>query len=257
MRLLIVCGIASVSVQGLVGGDSEPPFPGSKQSQAAKPNVVILIADQWRASAFGFSGDPNVKTPHLDRLARASFRFINAVAGLPVCCPTRASLLTGQRPLTTGVFMNDVSLASDAVTLAKVLREAGYDTGYIGKWHLNGDGRSNFIPRERRQGFDYWKALECTHHYNHSYYYADGPEKLVWNGYDAIAETQDAEQYVRDHGPGSMARSVWSAPYSGAFAFAPCGTVNSAGIQRSKRFARFGCDCGALDKIDKSLSFSR
>ena len=124
--------------------------------------------------------------------------FVNAVAGLPVCSPTRASLLTGQRPLTTGVFLNDVPLATNATTLAKVLRAAGYDTGFIGKWHLNGDGRSAFIPRERRQGFEYWKALECTHDYNHSFYYGDTPQKLVWPGYDAIAQTQDAQRYLRE-----------------------------------------------------------
>jgi arylsulfatase A-like enzyme len=107
--------------------------------------------------------------------------------------------MTGQRALTHGVFLNDVALAPDAVTIAKVLRSVGYDTGYIGKWHLNGDGRSTFIPRERRQGFDYWKALECTHDYNQSFYFADGPERLQWEGYDAVAQTRDARQYLRDH----------------------------------------------------------
>ncbi len=171
----------------------------TKQPPGSKPNVLLVIADQWRAQAFGFAGDPNARTPHLDRLAQESCNFFNAVAGLPLCCPTRASLLTGRRPLTTGVFLNDVPLAADSVTLARVLSTAGYDTGYIGKWHLNGDGRSGSIPPERRQGFDYWKALECTHDYNHSYYYADGPEKLLWQGYDAIAQTQDAARYLRDH----------------------------------------------------------
>ena len=110
----------------------------------------------------------------------------------------RASLLTGQRPLTHGVFLNDVPLNPEAMTIAKVLDTAGYDTAYIGKWHVNGDGRSVFIPRERRQGFDYWKVLECTHDYNHSAYYADGPDKLHWEGYDAIAQTADAEKYLRE-----------------------------------------------------------
>ena len=165
----------------------------------ARPNILFVIADQWRAQAFGFAGDPNVQTPHLDALQRESLDCFNAVSGVPVCCPARASLLTGQRPLTHGVFLNDVPLNPRAVTMAKVLKQAGYDTGYIGKWHLNGNGRSAFIPRERRQGFDYWKALECTHNYNHSYYYADGPEKLKWKGYDAIAQTDDARQYLRDH----------------------------------------------------------
>ncbi len=165
----------------------------------AHPNILFIIADQWRAQAFGFAGDPNVQTPHLDALQRESIDCVNAVAGVPVCCPSRASLLTGQRPLTHGVFLNDVPLNPKAVTLAKVLKQAGYDTGYIGKWHLNGDGRSAFIPRERRQGFDYWKAMECTHDYNHSFYYADGPEKLEWKGYDAIAQTRDAQQYLHEH----------------------------------------------------------
>lgn len=132
-------------------------------------------------------------------LQRRGIRFINAVSSVPVCCPARASLMTGQRALTAGVFLNDVALSPEAVTIAKVLAHAGYDTGYIGKWHLNGDGRSAFIPRERRQGFDYWKALECTHDYNQSFYYADGPGKLVWEGYDAEDQTRDAQRYLRDH----------------------------------------------------------
>jgi arylsulfatase A-like enzyme len=163
------------------------------------PNILLVLADQWRAETFGYAGNKDVRTPNLDRLQREGVQFVNAVSGMPVCCPMRASLLSGQRPLTHGVFLNDVPLNPEAVTIAKVLRAAGYDTGYIGKWHLNGDGRSAFIPRERRQGFEYWKALECTHDYNHSAYYADGPEKLYWEGYDAIAQTRDAQQYLREH----------------------------------------------------------
>jgi arylsulfatase A-like enzyme len=164
-----------------------------------RPNVILVLPDEWRAQAFGFAGDPNAQTPHLDRLARTSIDCVNAVAGLPVCCPTRASLLTGQRPLTTGVFLNDVPLNPRAASLARVLDAAGYDTGYIGKWHLNGGDRSAFIPRDRRQGFAYWKALESTHDYLHSRYYGDGPELQQWPGYDAIAQTDDAVRYVRAH----------------------------------------------------------
>src|SRR5262245_29926846 len=87
---------------------------------ADKPNILFLLADQWRAQAFGYAGDPNVQTPHLDRFERESINCVNAVASVPVCCPTRASLLTGQRWLTHGVFLNDVALNPNAVTLAKV-----------------------------------------------------------------------------------------------------------------------------------------
>src|SRR5687768_5043799 len=171
---------------------------GASHAAEKKPNVVFILADQWRAQATGYAGDPNVKTPNLDRLESQSINFANAVSTLPVCSPCRASLLTGQRAITHGIFLNDAHLADDATTLPKVLKSAGYDTGMIGKWHLNGRGRSAFIPRENRQGFEYWKVLECTHDYNESFYYADGPQKLQWDGYDAIAQTADAQRYISD-----------------------------------------------------------
>ncbi len=176
-----------------------PVFSPVGQAAAVRPNVLVILADQWRFEAFGHAGNPDVKTPNLDQLAAQSVRLVNCVSGLPVCSPMRASFLTGQRPLTHGVFLNDVPLDPNANTLAKVLRGAGYDTGYIGKWHVNGDGRSEYIPSERRQGFDYWKVLECTHEYNHSAYYATGPEKLMWQGYDAVAQAADARQYLEEH----------------------------------------------------------
>ncbi|MFO7975237.1 MAG: sulfatase [Candidatus Hydrogenedentota bacterium] len=174
----------------------------SSAKPSRKPNIVYVFADQWRAQATPYAGDPNVQAPYLARLASGSVNFVNAVSGCPVCTPYRASLMTGQSPLTNGVFMNDVQLPDNATTIAEVLKGAGYDTAYIGKWHLDGHGRSSFIPRERRQGWEYWKVLECTHNYNNSAYYADTDEKLFWEGYDAIAQTRDAQQYIRDHAEG-------------------------------------------------------
>lgn len=87
--------------------------------------------------------------------------------------------------------------------MAEIFKDAGYKTGYIGKWHLDGHGRDSFIPPERRQGFDYWKVLECSHDYNESYYYAgDDPTRLMWEGYDAYAQTNDAQAYIRAHADG-------------------------------------------------------
>ena len=116
----------------------------TEEVSESKPNVIILLADQWRAQATGYAGDPNVKTPNIDQLASQSINFRNAVSGMPVCCPFRASLMTGQRPLTHGVFMNDVQLDTNAVSIGKVFAAAGYQTGYIGKWHLDGRGRLQF-----------------------------------------------------------------------------------------------------------------
>jgi arylsulfatase A-like enzyme len=180
-----------------------------------KPNVVYVFADQWRAEATGYAGNKDVRTPHLDRLAGESVNFINAVSCCPVCCPYRASLVTGQYPLTHGVFLNDVPLKSDAVSIAKVYQRAGYRTAYIGKWHLDGNQRSAFIPRERRQGFEFWKALDCTHAYNNSFYYADEDVRLKWDGYDAIAQTREAQQYIRAHagGPPFLLVLSWGPPH--------------------------------------------
>ena len=164
-----------------------------------RPNVVFVFADQWRAQAVGCAGDPNVQTPHLDALARRSVSFTNAVSSCPVCSPYRASLLTGRYPLTHGVFLNDVWLNDQAVSLAQAYAGAGYDTAYIGKWHVDGHGRRSYIPRERRQGFEFWKALECTHDYNNSLYYADGPEALTWDGYDARSQTDETRRYIAGH----------------------------------------------------------
>lgn len=165
------------------------------------PNIVFLLADQWRGQATGYAGDPNAKTPHVDALARESFIFRRAFSGIPVCTPARACLMTGKYPIDHGVFLNDVYLKPDETSIARVLRKAGYDTAYIGKWHLDGHGsRSTFIPEERRQGFKYWKALECTHAYFDSRYH-DGNDQSPkkWDGYDALAQTRDAVQYIRTH----------------------------------------------------------
>ncbi len=188
---------------------------GANENGHRKPNVVFVFADQWRAQATGYAGDPNVRTPNLDRLAGRSINFANAVSCCPVCSPYRASLLTGQYPLTHGVFLNDVPLKSEAVSLAEVYRQAGYETAYIGKWHLDGNQRSAFIPRGRRQGFDFWKALGCTHAYNNSFYYGDEDVKLKWEGYDTIAQTREAQQYLRSHAGGSPFLLVlsWGPPH--------------------------------------------
>ena len=114
--------------------------------------------------------------------------------------------MTGQYPLTHGVFINDVELKPNGVTLAEAFQQAGYQTGYIGKWHLYGSPDGNYgrrlapIPRGNRLGFEYWKACECTHDYNHSLYYeADDPVPKFWPGYDADAQTDDAVRFIESN----------------------------------------------------------
>lgn len=166
------------------------------------PNVIFVFADQWRAQDMGYAGNAQVKTPNLDKLAGEAVVFRNAISNIPVSSPARASLMTGQYPLTHGVFYNDKPLATDATCIAEVYKENEYHTGYIGKWHINGSGierRNEPVPKERRQGFDFWKVHECTHNYNNSVYYDEENVKHTWEGYDAIAQTKEAVKYIHSH----------------------------------------------------------
>jgi len=123
-------------------------------SIAQKPNVIYILTDQWRASAFGYAGDPNVKTPQIDKFAKEAVCFTNAVSVCPVCTPYRASLLTGKYPTSTGMFLNDLYLPEEELCMAEIFKSAGYNTAYLGKWHLDGHGRFNNVNQERRQGFE-------------------------------------------------------------------------------------------------------
>lgn len=187
-----------ISAAGALALDSK-----LNRTERRRPNVVYVIADEWRAQATGYAGDPNVQTPNLDRLASESVNVSQAISGTPVCSPYRGSLMTGQYALTSGVFLNDVPFHPKGVTLGEAFQRAGYNTGYIGKWHLYGspggkfERRLSYIPRENRFGFQYWKACECTHNYNHSLYYDnDDRTPKYWPGYDAVAQTADACSYI-------------------------------------------------------------
>jgi arylsulfatase A-like enzyme len=177
--------------------------PAILSQRTRRPNVLFILTDEWRAQATGYNGDPNVRTPVLDRLARQSVSFGTAVSGCSVCCPFRASLITGQYPLSNGVFINDVPLKPNGVTMGEAFTSAGYRTGWIGKWHLFGspkgeyERRLDYIPPDKRFGFDYWKACECMHDYNKSLYYAgNDPTPRYWPGYDASAQSDDACSFI-------------------------------------------------------------
>ena len=161
------------------------------------PNVIYILTDQWRATALGYDGDPNVKTPSLDKFSKNAVIFKNAISVCPLCTPYRAALLTGRFPTSTGMFMNDLYLPSEELCMAEIFKNAGYKTAYYGKWHLDGHGRYNNVQPYRRQGFDHWKALECSHQYDSMAYYENEDPKLkFWNGYSPFAIVKDAENYL-------------------------------------------------------------
>ena len=219
MRIILI-SLSTVFLLGSLSGCIiwERDRSASADSEQ-KPNIIYVLADQWRAQATGYNGDPNLqgKTPNLDEMAAQGVHFKNAISVCPVCTPYRAALLTGQFPTTTGMFFNDLQLPPESRSMAKLFKESGYQTCYIGKWHLDGMGRGLYTPPERRQGFDYWKALECSHDYQNLYYYeGESDERKLWEGYGPYAETEDAIMYIRDNAGNEdpfLMVLAWGAPH--------------------------------------------
>jgi arylsulfatase A-like enzyme len=168
-------------------------------ASADRPNLLFVLSDQHRGTDLGCAGNPDVESPNLDRLASEGTRFENAYANAPVCTPSRACLLTGQYPLTHRVIANDLRLPTDVPSVAEAFREAGYRTGYVGKWHLDGVPRDGFTPPgPRRQGFDdFWAAWNCSHAYMDAKYYRDDDDPVEIEGYEPVAQTDLALEFLR------------------------------------------------------------
>jgi arylsulfatase A-like enzyme len=162
---------------------------GTMQAEEAArrpPNVLFIMPDQWRGQALQCMGNPDVQTPHLDQLASEGILFRQTFANTPVCCPARATILTATYTSRNGMLANDLRLKESVVTVADVYRHAGYRTGFIGKWHLDGGRRvPGFVPPgPRRHGFQYWAANECNHNYFYNWYFRDENVPIVSEKYE-------------------------------------------------------------------------
>ncbi|MBO4407185.1 MAG: sulfatase-like hydrolase/transferase, partial [Clostridia bacterium] len=172
-----------------------------------RPNIVFYFSDQQRWDTLGCYGQKLPVTPRLDEIAREGVIFENAFTCQPVCGPARACLQSGKWATETGCFRNAVPLPTDIKTLADYLNEAGYDTAYVGKWHLaSGDGEgaphyeTKAVPPERRGGWkDYWMAsdvLEFTSHGYNGFVFDGEGNKREFVGYRADAINNFAIDYL-------------------------------------------------------------
>ncbi len=121
------------------------------------PNILVILTDQWRASAISCVGEAQVRTPAADRLVAEGALIERAYCTDPVCTPARAALLTGRFPHANGATNNSRELPPEEIGFAEVLTAHGYACGWVGKWHLNGEqtlGTAFVPPGPRRQGFD-------------------------------------------------------------------------------------------------------
>ena len=135
-------------------------------SSSDRPNVVVFLTDQQRWDSMGSHGNPLDLTPNLDRLAARGTLVDKAFTCQPVCGPARGVLQTGCYPTVNGVHHNGLRLW-DGPTLAKDFTAAGYDTAYIGKWHLAGTRAA--VPAELRGGYDYWLGADAVEFVSDAY----------------------------------------------------------------------------------------
>lgn len=163
-----------------------------------KPNIIFIFADQMRAHALECYGNTNLPTPNFNAMASAGTVFDNAISTWSVCSPYRGMLLTGLHPMNNGVVSNDVGYKDGLESIATACKSHGYETGYIGKWHLEWN-RNPFVPKERRLGFDYWAVNNCTHQYIDHFYCTDSPQEIHFKGYDAEVQTELAIDYIQQN----------------------------------------------------------
>ncbi|UUN25669.1 sulfatase-like hydrolase/transferase [Streptomyces sp. FIT100] len=167
-------------------------------------NVIVILTDQQRWDTTGVHGNPADVTPEFDRIARTGTHVEQALTPQPVCAPARAALQTGRYPTATGVFRNDIPLPGDIPTIAGVFGDAGYVTGYIGKWHLGGAEASQAGPvaAERRGGYQRWLAsdlLEFTSDAYRTVLYDEQGEAVRLVGFRSDALIDAAIRFVADH----------------------------------------------------------
>lgn len=177
---------------GSCKGDTYPPSDGVITNSGQ--NIVYILSDDHRYDFMGFMGKvPFLRTPNMDRMAAGGVHIKNAFVTTSLCSPSRASILTGQYTHRHGVVDNQSLVPDGTEFFPKFLQDAGYETGYIGKWHM---GEHNSDPR---QGFDYWASFKGQGQYWNSVFNVNGTDDVpIDSTYVTHAITDYATDFL-DH----------------------------------------------------------
>ena len=187
-------------------------LPSCKKKSIDRPNLIIILTDDQGSVDLNAYGATDLSTPHIDGLIDEGIKFTRFYAASAICSPSRASILTGLTPHSAGVPGNVSSIPgkkgmpAEKVTIAEMMKKAGYKTSHIGKWHLGYSEETTPLA----QGFDYsfGHMGGCIDNYSH-YFYWNGPNRHdLWeNGHEIFAEgeffpdmmAKKAEGFIRKH----------------------------------------------------------
>lgn len=154
IRSVSVLGVVAAALAATITGQVTAPAPTLARQPGVTPrNIVLILADDHRADAMGFVGHPFLETPNLDRMAREGVHFPNAMVTTALCSPSRASILTGLYAHRHRVVDNNNPVPNDLVFFPQYLQQAGFQTAFIGKWHMGGDSDAP------QRGFDHWVSF--------------------------------------------------------------------------------------------------
>lgn len=168
-------------------------------SQSKRPNVIVFFTDQQRWDTSGLHGNPMGLMPNFDRMALEGTHLTHSFTCQPVCGPARSCLQTGKYATTTGCFVNGIPLPENTQTLAQYFHDAGYRTGYIGKWHL---ASQDPVPVSKRGGYEEWLAADVLEFSSDSYntvLYDNDNKSVKLPGYRVDAMTDAAIRYIDRH----------------------------------------------------------
>jgi len=186
MRKLVIASAAMLLMIVALVCTAQPD-----RQQQRPPNIVFILVDDLRWDDIGVAGHPFVKTPNIDRLGNEGALFRNAFITDPLCSPSRASFLTGQYPHTHGITdnVNRSAASHQLITFPFLLRQSGYTTAFIGKWHMGNDD-------SRRPGFDRWVSFKGQGSYLNPEINDDGKDAKP-NGYITDLLTGYAVEFIK------------------------------------------------------------
>ncbi len=211
--------------------------PQATLAAGAPPNFVIVLADDLGYGDLGCYGNPQVRTPNLDRFAAQGMRFTDYYAPAPNCSPSRAGLMTGRTPYRLGIYNwipygSPMHLKRQELTIATLLKRRGYATCQVGKWHLNGSLTDPEQPQPSDHGFDYWFSTQNNALPSHR-----NPENFVRNGVPVGPLRGYSAQLVVDEAIGWLTRLRKRDPDKPFFLFV-CFHEPHEPIETEPRFSR-------------------